>query len=154
MITNANILGYIDGLGGSAREVFASIVSNQSKATQSLAMTTAFEMSKKAFSEHPDVAPILILENSEKKLIQSIISNFNFVEVVEYMEVQDRKTRSKWYIQIPFVRNLLLKLLGFGFDLNSDVLISLRKSSFDDYLEIGDAIIAAGFYFYLQGKTS
>jgi hypothetical protein len=125
------------------KEVFLSIVFSKNSATRMAAIESFEVATRKVLKGFPLQSSVVDPVSSIDQCL-SLEGLFKAFEVVAAKE--ENSFKGRLFLGTSFGRSIGLKLIAFIYDLDFAKITKMRQNSFEDYLEIGDAILLSGAF--------
>lgn len=131
----SDVLNFVDSSSSIVKEVFASITTSKSKATQGAAKTQVLNVIKKV-NDRISVNPIDYIQSTPVDVAVAIIDEWGFKQ----------KETLKYKMFVAPVKGIWIRLIGFIYDLNANRLIEMSTNSEQGYFDTGNGLLLAGLY--------
>jgi hypothetical protein len=133
-----DILNFVDTQPSTTKEVFASVSNSESSATRNAAIAAATNVAKQINDG----------VGSPGSYIKKIDIETFMAFASDWSQRDSNTFRFKFFVE-PF-KPLSLRLLGYMYDLNGDRLVEMSNSKESAYYEVGDGIVLAGLYLWIN----
>ena len=139
-MNQAEVLFFVQVSSQTTQDVFKSITESESTSAQDTAIAMTLEYVRKINTS--------LLADPTQYLKSTSVETFMILA-----KDQSRKNRDglKYKLLIAPFKNFWVGISAKIFELNGDRLIELGQNNDQAYFDVGDAIILAGLYLYLQG---
>lgn len=147
--TLRSVNSHVENMSEFAKAIYDQLIKSEKKLTNTFLAATLLELIEKAMKSCPELKADYLIRNDKDRqqaILNSAIENFEIQEILDFVEVQSRKSKNKLENKVGFLLNLKLKAIAAMYDLDAAMLIELSKTSLEEFNELFDVIFLAGMH--------
>jgi hypothetical protein len=151
-----DIQAYVYSKSNFAIEIYHTLISSKKESTISFLKQTSSALITRSFINTPDFLQHSLIRDKEQrqqKITEVALERFSIEELMLIQEVESRKNQNTLMVIFPVFRNAAIKTMAYFTGLDGNMIIKMRETNYDAYMELGEILILAGIYIIVAERA-